>query len=104
MSAIETSQIVYWDETHRKVVVGSCKNFTYRFKRSVDGLLDNTGEYGPESVCLNIKYTNAIRVCVGVAKVELDSGKIIGRRAKTYSYSGKVILSKNSTTQRFNLS
>ena len=52
------------------------------------------GEYGPESVCLNMKYTNEIRLCVGVAKVELDSGQIIGRRAKTYSYSGKVLLSK----------
>ena len=38
--------------------------------------------------------TNEIRLCVGVTKVELDSGRIIGRRAKTYSYSGKVILLK----------
>ena len=50
-----------------------------------------------------MKYTNEIRLCVGVAKVELDSGKSIGRRAKTYSYSGKVILSKKQYDAKIQL-
>ena len=32
-------------------------------------------------------------MCVGVAMVELPSGEIVGRRAKPFDYSGKVILS-----------
>ena len=60
-------------------VVGCCKNFTYRFKRWKGVLLDNTGSYGPEAQYLNMKFCNEIRLFVGVAKVYLDNGKIIGR-------------------------
>ena len=46
------------------------------------------------------KYTDEIRLCAGVAKVELPCGRIEGRRAKPFNYSGKVILSRRDYAAR----
>ena len=39
-------------------------------------------------------------MCVGVAKCELPSGEIVGRRAETFDYSGKVILLRKDYLSR----
>ena len=87
-------QIVFWGETHTKVQIGCTADFTTSFKRNEDGVLDKDGEYAADKEILNTKYTDEIRLCIGVAKCELSSGEVMGRRAETFDYSGKVILSK----------
>ena len=44
-----------------------------------------------------MKYTNKIQQCAGVAMVKMADEKSIGKCAKTFNYSAKVILSKNIT-------
>lgn len=56
-------------------------------------MLDNDGEYAVDNEIWNKKYTDTIRLCVGVAKCELQSGKIVGRCTYNFDYSGKGILS-----------
>ena len=63
-------------------------------------MLHKDGEYAADKEILNTKYTDKIRLCVGVAKCELPTGKIVGRRAETFDYSGKVILSKKDYLAR----
>ena len=63
-------------------------------------MLDREGEYAQDKEILNTKYTDEIRLCVGVAKCELQSGEVLGRRAETFDYSGKVILSKKDYMTR----
>ena len=81
-----------WDETRAKVQIGCTEDYTMSFKRNEDGVLDKDGEYAVDKEILNTKYTDKIRLCVGMAKCELLSGDIVGRRAEMFDYSGKVIL------------
>ena len=87
MSKLKLEQIGFFDETHRKVRIGHMKDYTYRLKRDNNRILSNDGTYGEEKEVLNTKYTDEIRLCAGVAKVELPGGKTEGRRAKPFNYS-----------------
>ena len=93
------TQIVFWDETHKKVVVGKSgtrrgnTNVECRFKRNENGKLDPNGTYAEPKSLLKMKYAEEVRLCLGVAQVEREDGVIEGRRAMPFDYSGKVVLS-----------
>ena len=93
MSTINLPQIVFWDKTHAEVQIGCTADYTTSFTRNKDGVLDKEGEYAIDKEILNTKYTDKIRICVGVAKCLMENGDIVGKRAETFDYSGKVILS-----------
>ena len=93
MTTINLPQVVFWDETHAKVQIGCTADYTTSFKRNKDGVLDKEGEYAKDKEILNTKYTDEIRLCVGVAKCLMPNGDTVGMRAETFDYSGKVILS-----------
>ena len=57
------------------------------------GILDDNGSYGTKHDYLNAKYSDEVRLGVGVAMVQLPSGQTEGRRAECFDYSGKVIIS-----------
>ena len=49
---LEISQIAWWEETHRKCLIGGIsgeKEFSLRFKRNEDGLLDPNGMYNDKN-------------------------------------------------------
>ena len=100
MSKIELEQISLFNKTHKKVRIGHMKDYTYRFKRDKNGILSNDGTYSDKKEVLNTKHTNEIRLCAGVTKVDLPGGKIEGRQAKPFNYSGKVILSQKDYAAR----
>ena len=63
-------------------------------------MLCSDGEYSPRKEVLNMKYTDEVRLCVGVAMVKTPDGHVKGRRAATFDYSGKVVLSKKDYEAR----
>ena len=95
MVKLSLSQIVFWDEMHRKVRIGCTKQYTYRFRRDENGKLLQDGNYESKKEYLNTKYSDEIRLCVGVAMTEQPNGDLVGRRCNVFDYSGKVILSKS---------
>ena len=96
-------QIVWWDETHRKCLIGGqnpSKSIQIIFPRNEDGKIDiQNGQYSKErKTILNVKYEKECRLGLGVAKVTpLDSdGNTLpaeGRRCHPYDYSSKVMIS-----------
>ena len=60
-------KVAWWDETHRKVVVGSLKKHCVRFKRDKDGKVDlTTGQFRDKKYDMKMKYPGETRLCLGV--------------------------------------
>lgn len=94
---VKIQQVVFWDETHKKVHIGkgsSRNQDEIRFPRDNNGKLDlKNGTYKKESEYLQVKYPEEVRLSLGVAQVELLDGFIQGKRAKPFVYSAKVLMS-----------
>ena len=101
---LELDQIVWWDETHRKCLIGSAnnpnKNYHILFPRNKEGQFDlEKGEYSKEQKTrLNVKYEKECRLGLGVAMVTplSDDGTplpSVGRRCVPYDYTSKVMVS-----------
>ena len=94
---LEISQVVWWDETHRKCTIGgfsASRNISYKFRRDKNGKLSENGEYSSAEVSiLNCKYEKEGRFGLGCAVLALDDGEMAGRVCRPFTYSGKTILS-----------
>jgi len=97
IGSLELTQIAWWDETHKKPIIGGAGHDSrfsrtqYRFRRDEHGGLDPEGEYAERKSQLKAKYLEENRFSLGCAKVE-HGGEEIGLRAKVFDYSGKWIL------------
>ena len=100
---LELNQIIWWDETHRKCLIGGQSNtreFQLQFPRNKSGKFDAIhGEYSKEELSvLNVKYEKECRVGLGVAMVTpltQDSTTLPneGRRCHPFNYTSKVLIS-----------
>jgi hypothetical protein len=97
LTAINLSQVAWWDETHRPCKIGgvSAANDCFpTFRLNKDGALDPNGEYSTKLVTqLKVKYQKETRLFLGVAAVQGDNddGKLEGERLKPFVYSNKAI-------------
>ena len=99
---LEISQIVWWDETHRKCLIGgisSSRDFILKFKRNVEGKLDlEKSEYSTDECRkLDYKFEQEGRFGLGCALVEVKphDGSWLERREKCpmFDYSARTLLS-----------
>ena len=100
---LDLHQIVWWDETHRKCLIGglsASKDYHITFPRDRNGNIDVVrGEYSKKKVSrLNVKYEKEARMGLGCAMVApLDpNGNSLpseGRRCALFDYSEKVLIS-----------
>ena len=98
LGKLHLSQIVWWDETHRKCTIGgfsASRNFSFKFRRDENGKLCEQGEFSKEEVSvLNCKYEKEGRFGLGCAVVAPACGApLVGRVCPAFDYSGKTILS-----------
>jgi hypothetical protein len=99
LTKVSINQVAFWDETHKKVRVGQVSangvNYQVRFRRDENGKLDvnNGTSIAKEGSQLKMKYAEEVRLCLGVVKVKLEDGTMVGKRLPLFDYSGKVILS-----------
>jgi len=103
-------QIVWWDETHRKCLIGGqnpSKCIQIKFPRNKDGKVDiENGEYSAErKTILNVKYEKECRLGLGVAMVtplgpDAPPLSPVGRRCLPYDYSSKVMISVDDYKKR----
>ena len=79
-------QLVFWDETHKDILYHTGDE-QIRILRDRDEKVDLVnGKLANEEFALKTKYTKQTRLLVGVAKVELPDGTIVGRRCEAYQY------------------
>jgi hypothetical protein len=53
----------------------------------------NGSSIAKEGSQLKMKYAEEVILCLGVVKVKLEDGTLVGKRLPLFDYSGKVILS-----------
>jgi hypothetical protein len=97
---IEPNQIAWWDECHKKPIIGGhghdtagCRTQT-RFLRDAEGKLDPSGSLGDRLTQLKVKYAaEESRYSYGVAMIPtvgLDGVSVdVGTRLVEFDYSGK---------------
>ena len=92
---LETTQIAFWDETHKKAVIGGAGHdgvstrMQVQFKRDAEGQLNANGTLTNAKRILCLKYSDESRFFFGVAKVCRADGEIEGRRCEAFNYTGK---------------
>ena len=112
---LDARQIDYWDETHKKVRIGSYKTvkggqqFDYRFFRDMEGGLDDNGELRPRGTEYNMKYEKEARFCTGCA-IAMDAngdprkdekGNYIGEVLPIFDYSKTTIVTNKDYVRAF---
>ena len=99
---LEIQQVVWWDETHRKCLIGgssTTKDYQMLFMRNSDGKINlENGEYSSDiKTRLNVKYEKECRLGLGCAVIQplaQDDTPLPneGVRCHPFDYSGKVII------------
>ena len=66
-----------------------------RFRRNENGKLDGDGTYQDiEANKVNCKYDKEIRLLLGVASIKYPNGRVEGKRATLFSYTGNAIITQ----------
>jgi hypothetical protein len=96
---LSVNQIAYWDETHKKPVIGgkgheaAGSRMETRFRRDATGKLHPNGTYGDRRKLLQVKYSaTETRLCLGVVCVERVVNTVTtvtGMRLPEFNYSGQ---------------
>ena len=102
IGALAIDQVVWWDETHRKCLIGGAsgtKPYQMLIPRNRDGKIDiEHGEYSKDlKTQLNVKYEKECRLGLGCAMVtpKADDGThlpSVGRRCFPFNYTSKVLI------------
>jgi hypothetical protein len=77
-------QIVFFDECHKKTEIGRTGYTVYSFPINEGSLYDKDGGIGDVDTKLHCKYPKEGRFCFDVSAVELNDGRIEGRRCATF--------------------
>ena len=111
--SLTSTQLVLFDEVHVKQVfrppsTSRSNEFNILFPRNEEGEVNvERGVYDTKNQ-LNIasfKYEKEERFCLGVAKAEIQDGKIIGKRCRCWITHrrtlSRLVLTKNKSEQLF---
>ena len=106
LPSLTSTQIVFFDEVHVKKVCGPpstsrLNDCNVLFPRNEEGKVDvERGVYETKNQPkrATFKYEQEGRFCLGVAKVEIQDGIIIGKRCPVFDYTEK----KNFTIDDYN--
>ncbi len=98
MRPLKPQQVAWWDETHRKCIIGGQRagaTHYVRFPRTPEGKLNlKSGKYDESEVAwVNVKYEKEVRLCLGCGIYEKADGTTVGVCAKPFCYSGKLLIS-----------
>ena len=102
--SLTSTQLVLFDEVHFKQFCGTPSTglpnqCNIVFPRNKEGEMDvERGVYNTynQPKKATFKYKQEGRFCLGVAKVESQDGKIIGKRCPVFDYTGKKIVTINA--------
>jgi hypothetical protein len=93
---LSINQIGFWDETHKKCIIGEAagKDFCFIFPRDENGKIKIDGGVYTETTKsqMNVKYENEVRLALGCGVVEKNGEEIAGRACDPFVYSSKVMI------------
>ena len=105
---LELSQVVWWDETHKKCNIGlqsqtNCTTY-HKFPRGSNGEINLVnGKYSEDNLMyLKVKYDDEVRFALGCAIVN-SNGVNVGQCCTPIVYLGKTIVSikdRNKKTEQ----
>ena len=104
LPSLTSTQLAFFDEVHVKQVCGPPSKIHSNecnivFPRNEEGEVDvKRGVYNTNNQPRRktFKYEQEGRFCLGVAKVESQYGKIIGKRCPVFDYTEKKIITINA--------
>jgi hypothetical protein len=108
MTKLDVNGTAWWDECHKKCTIGELgvqAEHHIKFRRDENGKLDlENGRYDDSEVHhVNVKYEQEVRQCFGCATTtittEKGEEKQKGKRARSFDYSGKTIISIKAEKQ-----
>ena len=89
-------QIVWFDEKHRKCVLGCNSKHEYQIARNTFDDMPTEPEFGgvfpPRMPTTKEKFPEEARACFGAAFVTLPDGTEKGVKADPYDYTGRFVL------------
>jgi hypothetical protein len=91
--------IAWWDEHHKKVILGHTSKLEARVYRNADGKAAVPADGGvlPEDKPnTNVKYPGEARLLFGVAMVKQADGSCVGVKAEPFSYTGCQVVGINA--------
>jgi hypothetical protein len=89
LTSLTLDQIAWFDETHKKVVIGMGKDFQTKFRRDEHGNLDPNGTVGDLLPTMKVKYPEEVRLMLGLS---MKDGN--GVRLPLFNYTSKIILTQ----------
>ena len=97
LPSLKSTQIVFFDDIHFKQVCGPpstsrSNEYNILSPRNEEGEVDvDRGVYDTNNQPkrASFKYKKEVQFCLGVAKVEGQDGKIIGKRCPVFDYTEK---------------
>jgi hypothetical protein len=96
LGSLSINQIGFWDETHKKCIIGEAagKDFCFIFPRDENGKIKIDGGVYTETTKsqMNVKYENEVRLALGCGVVEKNGEEIAGRACDPFVYSSKVMI------------
>jgi hypothetical protein len=92
LEPLSVYQIAFFDECHKKTEIGQISDTVYSFPRNEGDLYDKDGGIGDVDTKLHFKYPKEGRFLFSVSAVELNDGRIDGRRCAPFDYSAKNLI------------
>jgi hypothetical protein len=93
--------IVFWDEHHRKIILGSAGEYQHMISRNENGNVtapENGGVFSKEKTTTSVKYPEETRGCFGVCivtKLDKDGVEVKeGIRVKPFNYTGRKVVTE----------
>ena len=93
---LNLQQVVFWDETHKKVHIGKGSKtvkLEVRFPRDNNNKINLVkGMYAKRSTYLQVKYPEEVHLLLRVVQVKIGEN-FVDKRAVPFDYLAKVLLS-----------
>jgi len=86
--------IAWWDENHKKVILGHTSKTEYQVCRDSEGRIaseDNGGTFTPKMPRTAVKFPGEARCCLGCAVIKKPDDTYEGVKAEPFCYTGRKV-------------
>ena len=93
--SLSAEGIVFWDEKHKKCILGCATKFEWSVCRDDDGRICDSisgGKFPDAKPVTSVKFPQEARGIFGAAVVRRDNGTLEGVKAAPYDYTGKMVV------------
>lgn len=87
--------LVFWDEKHKKCILGCCQKHEWRVSRDDEGQVcevERGGKFPDTMPVTSVKFPQEARGIFGAAVVQRADGTLEGVKAAPYDYTGKNVV------------